>query len=186
MQVDILVYSVPADGNWDVRAPGSPGGYSGGGHPDDAVQLLLRPGSPADNPGRARVVGAGAGARNGEDARSASLWSRSWKYASHLGIERVGVPLDLNVALRFDLLLYAQDLLAGRRISEPPGLSLPMGKVAVGDPAPGLVRMAALSPAIQAPPHEAVQLGEALATEDIAMIVRPATEEGVEGIDELF
>lgn len=51
---------------------------------------------------------------------------------------------------------------------------------------PGLVRMAACGPALQAPPHEAVKLGQALTTEDMAMVIRPAAEEGVEGSDELL
>ena len=59
MQVDVLVHNVPADGMWDGKALGSPCGYAGDGHPEEAARLPLRPGSPADNPDSVRVVVAG-------------------------------------------------------------------------------------------------------------------------------
>jgi len=100
------------------------------------------------------------------------------------GIERIGCALDLEVALRADCLPHPDELLTGSRISEPPRLSLAMGKVAVGDPAPGLVRVPALGPALHSLPDKGVELGEGLATDTMAMIVRPAPQDGGEGLDE--
>jgi hypothetical protein len=100
------------------------------------------------------------------------------------GSERIGCALDLEVAVRADCLPHPDELLTGRWISKPPRLSLAMGKVAVGDPAPGLVRVPALGPAIYPLPDKGVQLGEGLTTDTRAMIVRPAPKHGVEGLDE--
>src|SRR5712692_4577669 len=100
------------------------------------------------------------------------------------GSERIGGALDLEIALRTDCLPHPDQLLASGRIGKPPRLSFIVGKVAVGNPAPGFVRVTALGPAIHPLPDKGVQLGEGLATDHIAMIVRPAPEHGVEGIDE--
>src|SRR5262245_6044661 len=61
-----------------------------------------------------------------------------------------------------------------------------MRKVAVSNPASGFVRMAAFSPAIHPSPDKVVELGEGLTTEHVAMIVRPAPQDGTEGVDELL
>ena len=90
------------------------------------------------------------------------------------GIKGMGVPPDLDVTLRFDGLLRAEDPRAGVWIGEPPRLPPMMGKVASGDPASGLVRVAPFGPAEQPPPYEAIELGEGGATDHVAVIVRPA------------
>ncbi len=102
------------------------------------------------------------------------------------GIERIGRALDLEVALRADCIPHPDKLLAGSRIGKSPRFSFAMRKVAVGDPAPGLVRVPALGPAIHPLPDIGVQLSEGLATDTMAMVVRPTPEHGVEGIDELL
>src|SRR5262249_41768336 len=99
-------------------------------------------------------------------------------------IERVGSPLDLEVAFGLEALAHPEDLLAGGRISKAPTFPRSMEKVTVSDPAPGLVRVAALSPAKQPPPHETVQPEEGLATEGVAMVVGPTSQKRVEPIDE--
>ena len=65
-----------------------------------------------------------------------------------LWIARVGVALDLDVALRFDRLLPPNELLAARWISEPPGFAPLMGKVALGDPTASFLRVEVLGPSI--------------------------------------
>jgi hypothetical protein len=62
------------------------------------------------------------------------------------GIEWMGVPLDLQMTLRFDGLLRAEDPRAGVWIGEPPRLPQVMGNVAGGDPASGFVRVAPFGP----------------------------------------
>ena len=89
-------------------------------------------------------------------------------------IEGVGFAFDLEIALRFDHLLHPDHLLAGERVGEAPSLSRLVGKVALSVPASSLVRMAALGPAIQPPPDKAVEPGEGLATDHMAMIICPA------------
>src|SRR5919109_3896700 len=101
-------------------------------------------------------------------------------------IEGVGFAFDLEIALRFDHLLHPDHLLAGERVGEAPSLSRLVGKVALSVPASSLVRMAALGPAIQPPPDKAVEPGEGLATDHMAMIICPAAQDRVEGIDERF
>jgi len=91
------------------------------------------------------------------------------------GINWSGGPLHLNMTLRFDGLLYAEDLRAGVWIGEPPRLPPIMGKVASGDPASGFVRVAQFGPSEQPPPNEAIDLGEGGATDHVAVIVRPAS-----------
>src|SRR5215471_17452610 len=100
-------------------------------------------------------------------------------------IERIGCPLDLEITLRWDHLPHPEQLLASGRISEPPRFSLVMGKVAVSDPASGLVRVPALGPAIYPLPDKIVELGEGLAPDSVAMIIRPPPQDRGEGIDEL-
>ena len=101
-----------------------------------------------------------------------------------VGIEWVGVALDLDIALRFDRLPNADDLCTGDRIGEPPGFPWLMGKVALYDPAPGFVRVVSFGPSIEPSPHEGVELGKRLATDAMAVIVRPAPQDGVQGVDE--
>ena len=71
-------------------------------------------------------------------------------------IERVGVALDLDGALRCDRLLPPDDLLAARRIGAPPGGAQLMGKVAFRHPTAGFIRVAVLGPSIHPPPDTAV------------------------------
>jgi hypothetical protein len=92
-----------------------------------------------------------------------------------VGIKGIGVPLRLNMTLRFDGPLDAEERRAGVWIGEPPRLPPIMGKVASGDPASGLVRVAQFGPSEQPPPHEAIELGGGGATDHVAVIVRPAS-----------
>ena len=101
------------------------------------------------------------------------------------GIAWMGVPLDLQMTLRFDGLLRAEDLCAGVWLGNPPRLPHVMGKGAGCAPASGVVGVAPFGPSAQPPPHEAIELGESCATDDVAVIVRPASYDGVEGTDEL-
>ena len=91
------------------------------------------------------------------------------------GIEWIGGSLDLDVTLRFDSLLDAEDLRAGVWVGEPPRLPLVMRKVASGDPASGFVRVAQFGPTAQPPPYEALELGEGGATDHVAVVVRPTS-----------
>src|SRR6266850_4339865 len=101
-------------------------------------------------------------------------------------VEGIRLALDLEIALRCDHFLYPEQVLAGGRISKPPHFTFAMGEVAVNDPPSGLVRVSALGPAIHPSPDKIVELGEGLTTEHVAMIVRPAPQNGAEGVDQLF
>jgi hypothetical protein len=100
-------------------------------------------------------------------------------------IEGIGVPCDLDVALRFAHLPNADDPFSGGWIGEPPGLPRLMGKVTRCYPAPGFVRVAPFGPPREPPPYKIVELGERLATDNRAVLVRPPAQHGVEGRDEL-
>jgi len=100
-------------------------------------------------------------------------------------VEGVGVPFDLDVALRFDRLPNADAPFPGGWIGESPGFPWLMGKVALNDPAPGFVREAPSGPPIEPSPDEVVEGGERLTTDDVAVIVRPPAQHGVERIDAL-
>jgi len=102
------------------------------------------------------------------------------------GVERIGLALDCEIALWFDRCPHPEQLLAAARISAAPRFSRAMGQVGVGEPAPGLVRVTALGPALHPPPNKVVELGEGFTTEHMTVIVRPAPQEGVEGLDELL
>ena len=101
------------------------------------------------------------------------------------GVEWVGVALDLDMTLGFNRLLETDDLFTSRGISKAPGCAPLMGKGALDDPASGFVRVAELGPAIEPSPDEAVELRTRFATDDVAVGVRPAPEDGVERSDEL-
>ena len=102
------------------------------------------------------------------------------------GVKRIGLAFDLEIALRFDCLPHSEQLLAGDRIREAPLFSRLRRKVAINEPAPGFARVTALGPAIHSLPDKIVELGEALTTDTMPMIVRPTPEQGGEGIDELL
>jgi hypothetical protein len=90
-----------------------------------------------------------------------------------LWIERVGVALDLAVALRFDRLLHPNDLLAARWIGEPPGCAPLMGKGAWRDPTASFLRVAVLGPSIPPSPNKTLQFGACLGTDDVPMVIGP-------------
>jgi hypothetical protein len=73
-----------------------------------------------------------------------------------LRIERVGVALDLDVALRCNRLLHPDDLEPARWISEPPGFARLMGEITAGDPTAGFIRVPLLGPSLQPPPDTTV------------------------------
>jgi len=102
-----------------------------------------------------------------------------------LRVEWVGRPLDLEVPLLFDHFCDFDQAVACRRIGEVPTAPIGAQKVALGDPAAGLVRMAALAPSVDAAPHEAIDFGERLGANPMPMVVGPASEYGVELVDEL-
>jgi hypothetical protein len=91
------------------------------------------------------------------------------------GITWIGVPLHLDMTLRFDGLLYAEDLRAGVWGGKAPRLPPLMVKVASGDPASGFVRVAPFGPSAQPASNEALDLGAGGATDHVAVIVRPAS-----------
>src|SRR5713101_3489651 len=101
------------------------------------------------------------------------------------GVEWVGVTLDLDMTLGFNRLLETDDVFTSRWISKAPGLAPLMGKGALGDPAPGFVRVAELGPAIEPSPDEAVAVRNRVATDAVAVGVRPAPPDGVERSDEV-
>jgi hypothetical protein len=101
-------------------------------------------------------------------------------------VEGVGFGFDLEIALRFDRLLHPDHLLAGEPIGEAPSLSRLVGKVALGVPASGLVRVGALGPALQPSPDKAVEPSKALTPDPMAMVIGPAAQDRVEGSDERF
>ena len=101
------------------------------------------------------------------------------------GVKRIGLAFDLEVALWFDGLPHAEQWLAGGRIGKAPRFSHLREKVALHDPAPGLVRVTALGPALHPLPDTGVELGAGRATESGAVIVRPAPPDGGEGSEEL-
>ena len=90
-----------------------------------------------------------------------------------VGVEWVGVALDLDMTLGFNRLLETDDVFTSRWISKAPCVPWLMGKVARSDPAPGFVWVAEFGPAIQPSPDEAIELRKRLATDDVAMVVRP-------------
>jgi hypothetical protein len=98
-------------------------------------------------------------------------------------VEGGGVPVDLDVALRFDHLPNADAPFPGGWIGEPPGGPRLMGNVARSDPVPGVVRVAPLGPPLEPSPDDVVAGGACLATEDMAVIVRPPPQPGGQGRD---
>jgi hypothetical protein len=101
-----------------------------------------------------------------------------------LRIERVGVALDLDVALRCNRLLHSDDLEPARWIGEPPGFARLMGERTVGDPTAGFIRVPLLGPSIQPPPDKTVSFGEGFGTQNVSMVICPPPQHGVETLDE--
>jgi hypothetical protein len=101
-----------------------------------------------------------------------------------LRIERVGVALDLDVALRCNRLLHPDALEPARGIGEPPGFARLMGEITAGDPTAGFIRVPLLGPSIQLPPDKTVQSGEGFGTQNVSMVIRPTPQHGVEPLDE--
>jgi hypothetical protein len=64
-------------------------------------------------------------------------------------VNGVGVPFHRDVALRFDHLSDADELLPGVWSSEPPGFPRLVGTVALGSPGPGCVRVALRRPPLE-------------------------------------
>ena len=103
-----------------------------------------------------------------------------------LRVEWVGRPFDLDMSLLFYLFCYFDQAVARSRIGEVPTTSIVMQKVAFGDPASGFIRVAALAPSVDSSPHKAVDLGKHLGADNVPMVVGPASEYGVEFVDELI
>lgn len=91
-----------------------------------------------------------------------------------LAVKWVGLAFNLEVTLRFDRLLYPNQLLTGLWVGKTLGFPLAMGKVALGDPTAGFVRVTGFGPAIHPAPDVIVELVERLAADDMAVVVRPA------------
>lgn len=96
----------------------------------------------------------------------------------------MGLPLDLDVALRFDRFPNPDQLCAGDRVRQSPRLSQSMGHVTLGDPLSGLVWGAPCGPPETSSPDKALELGEGLAPDDVAMIMRPAAQDGIQLVAE--
>ena len=88
-------------------------------------------------------------------------------------VERVGLGFDLEMTLGRDRLLEADNAFAGDRISELP-VRAPMQKITVSALASGLVRMTALGPTPQPLPDIVIEAGKRLATDTVAVVIRPA------------
>jgi hypothetical protein len=100
-------------------------------------------------------------------------------------VKGVGLPFELALTLRGDRRLYPQNLFPGRGIGKAPGFTRVMRKVALSDPAPRFLRVALLRPSVQSPPDECIKVAKGLATETMAVVVRPAPEYGIQGVAEL-
>jgi hypothetical protein len=103
-----------------------------------------------------------------------------------VAIERIGLPLDLEMAWRFDRFPNPEKLLAGDRVRTSPRLSRSMRNVTRGDPVAGLVRVAPFGPPETSSPANAIERGAGLATDDVAMIIRPAAQAGVKPVEAPF
>ncbi len=101
-------------------------------------------------------------------------------------VEWVGRPFDLDMPLLFYLFCCFDQAVARSRVGEVPSTSIVMQKVAFGDPASGFIRMAAFAPSVDSIPYEAIDFGKRLGTDNVPMVVCPASEYGVELVDELI
>lgn len=90
------------------------------------------------------------------------------------------------MSLPFDQLSNLDQACACIGVGKSPAAGLSLEKIAFGDPASGFVRMTAFAPSIKSPPGEAADFAERLGTDDMPMIVCPATQYGVEFVDELL
>jgi hypothetical protein len=99
-----------------------------------------------------------------------TVWNGCLPFAS----ERVGSPFDLYVALRLDRFPHSDEVCAGDRVRKAPRLSRSLGKVTRCDPASGLVRVAPFGPPEASSPDTAIELGAGLATDEGAVVIRPA------------
>jgi hypothetical protein len=102
-----------------------------------------------------------------------------------VGVEWLGVALDLTMTLGFDRCWSPDDLVAGCWLRKAPGVPRLMGKVALGEPVSRFVRVAELGPALEPSPDETVQVCKRLATDNVAVGVRPAPKERVACLDEV-
>ena len=102
-----------------------------------------------------------------------------------VGVEWVGVALDLKMTLGFACFLATDEPCTGRWISKAPCFAPLMGKVALDAPASRFMRVAEFGPAIEPSPDETVPLGKRLAPAEVAVVVRPAPEARVECLDEV-
>ena len=76
------------------------------------------------------------------------------------GSNGLASALDLDMALGFDRLLHTDELCAGRRIGKPPGCARLMGKITVGDPTAGFIRVPQLGPSIESSPDKTVECAQ--------------------------
>jgi len=101
------------------------------------------------------------------------------------GVEGVGVTLALDMTRGFTRLLETEEVCTSRWSRKAPGRAPLRGKGALGDPAPGFVRVAERGPAREPSPDEAVAVRTRVATDAVAVGVRPAPPDGVERSDEV-
>jgi hypothetical protein len=99
-------------------------------------------------------------------------------------IERVGVALELAVALRCPRLLHSADLAPARWRGAPPGFARLRGERTVGDPTAGFSRVPLLGPSLQPPPDQTVEFGEGCGTQHGSLVICPTPQPGVETRDE--
>jgi hypothetical protein len=86
-------------------------------------------------------------------------------------IERIGFCLDLNVPFVFDGTGYSNEPLSRGFILKYPLLAFGVDKVAAGNPLTGFVGMPSPAPAEDTIPNVTIQLGKALGTDTVAMLI---------------
>ena len=101
-------------------------------------------------------------------------------------VEWVGRPFDLDMPLLFDRFCDFDQAVACRRVGETPTTPIITQKVAVGDPASGFIWVATFAPSVDSAPHKVIDLSKHLGTDNVPMVVCPASEYGVELVDELI
>ena len=88
--------------------------------------------------------------------------------------------------LLFDRFCDFDQAVACGRVGEAPTTPILTQEVAAGDPASGFIRAAAFAPSVDSAPHKTIDFGKRLGTDNMPMVVCPASEHGVEFVDELI
>lgn len=99
-------------------------------------------------------------------------------------VEWISCRLDLDMPLPFYRFCYVDQAVARSRVGEAPAAPIITQKVAIGDPASGFVRVATFAPSVDSTPYKVIDFGKRLSTNDVPMLVCPASEHRVEFVDE--